>query len=98
LSRRRDSLSFGHDAEVAAPPEAEQDFLLRKAVEQKWPVKRLRSEVDPAAQVGCARDQVRKILPGRGLAEHDDLLQLMVSDMVANARRSDFLAAPRIGS
>lgn len=45
LSRRRDSLSFGHHAEVAVLPEAEQDFWLRKAEESRWPVKRLRSEV-----------------------------------------------------
>jgi hypothetical protein len=45
LSRRRDSLSFGHHAEVAALPEVEQDFWLRKAEELGWPVKRLRHEV-----------------------------------------------------
>jgi hypothetical protein len=45
LSRRRDSLSFGHHAEVAALAEAEQDFWLRKADELGWPVKRLRREV-----------------------------------------------------
>ena len=45
LSRRRDALSFGHHAEVAALAEAEQDFWLRKAEEHRWPVKRLRREV-----------------------------------------------------
>lgn len=45
LSRRRDSLSFGHHAEVAALPGAEQDYWLRKAEEHGWPVKRLRREV-----------------------------------------------------
>jgi hypothetical protein len=45
LSRRREALSFGHHAEVAALPEAEQDFWLRKAEELSWPVKRLRHEV-----------------------------------------------------
>jgi hypothetical protein len=45
LSRRRDSLSFAHHAEVAGLPEAEQDFWLRKAEEFGWPVKRLRREV-----------------------------------------------------
>jgi hypothetical protein len=45
LSRRRDNLSFGHHAEVAALPEAEQEFWLRKAEEFGWPVKRLRREV-----------------------------------------------------
>src|SRR5258708_17923604 len=33
LSRRRDSLSFGHHADVAALPGPEQDFWLRKAAE-----------------------------------------------------------------
>jgi hypothetical protein len=45
LSRRRDSLSFGHHAELAALPQAEQDFWLRKADELRWPVKRLRREI-----------------------------------------------------
>jgi histidine kinase-like protein len=42
--------------------------------------------VDPEpAQVGHAREQVRKVLPGWGLAEHDDLLELIVSELVTNA-------------
>ncbi len=45
MSRRRDTLSFGHHAEVAALPEPEQDFWLRKAEEHRWPVKHLRREV-----------------------------------------------------
>ena len=45
LSRRRDTLSFGHHCEVAARPEPEQDFWLRKAEEHRWPVKQLRREV-----------------------------------------------------
>jgi len=45
LARRRGTLSFGHHAEVAALPEAEQDFWLRKAEESGWPVRRLRLEV-----------------------------------------------------
>jgi hypothetical protein len=45
LSRRRDALSFGHHAEVAALPEPEQDFWLRKAEEHGWPVKELRRQV-----------------------------------------------------
>jgi hypothetical protein len=45
LSRRRDSLSFGHHAEVAALPGPEQDFWLRKAEQFGWPVRRLRREV-----------------------------------------------------
>ena len=45
LSRRRDTLSFGHHAEVAALPGPEQDFRLRKAEEFGWPVRALRREV-----------------------------------------------------
>jgi hypothetical protein len=45
LSRRRVALSFGHHAEVAALPEPEQDFWLRKAEELGWSVKQLRQEV-----------------------------------------------------
>jgi hypothetical protein len=45
LSRRRDTLSFGHHAEVASLPEPEQDFWLRKAEEFGWSARRLRREV-----------------------------------------------------
>jgi len=45
LSRRRDTLSFGHHAEVAALPAPEQDFWLRKAEESGWSTRRLRREV-----------------------------------------------------
>jgi len=45
LSRRREALSFGHHAEVAALPGPEQDFWLRKAEEFGWPVMRMRREV-----------------------------------------------------
>jgi anti-sigma regulatory factor (Ser/Thr protein kinase) len=42
--------------------------------------------LDPEpVQVGLAREQVRKILPGWGLAEHDDQLALIVSELVTNA-------------
>jgi hypothetical protein len=45
LSRRRDTLSFGHHAEVAALPGPEQDFWLRKAEEFRWSTMRLRQQV-----------------------------------------------------
>lgn len=45
LARRRDWLSFGHHAEVAALPEPEQDFWLRKAEDLSWSRNRLRREV-----------------------------------------------------
>lgn len=45
LSRRRDTLSLAHHAEVASLPEHEQDFWLRKAEEARWSRNRLRKEV-----------------------------------------------------
>lgn len=45
MSRRRDTLSFGHHAEVAALAEPEQDYWLRKAEEHRWPVRQLRHYV-----------------------------------------------------
>jgi hypothetical protein len=45
LARRRDRLSFGHHAEVAALPEPEQDFWLRKAEDLCWSRNQLRREV-----------------------------------------------------
>ena len=45
MSRRRDRLSFGHHAEVAALPEVEQDFWLRKAEQLGWSRNQLRREV-----------------------------------------------------
>ncbi|MGI5155439.1 LmbU family transcriptional regulator [Microbispora sp. CA-102843] len=45
LSRRRDKLSFGHHAEVAALPEPEQDYWLRMAEKLGWSRNQLRKEV-----------------------------------------------------
>lgn len=45
LSRRRDTLSFGHHAEVAVLAAPEQDFWLRKAEDLGWSRNRLRREV-----------------------------------------------------
>ncbi len=45
FSRRRECLSFGHHAEVAALPEPEQEFWLRKAESFKWSRSQLRREV-----------------------------------------------------
>ncbi len=45
LSRRREALTFGHHAEVAALPEPEQDFWLRKAESLTWSTSRLRREI-----------------------------------------------------
>jgi hypothetical protein len=45
LSRRRDALSFAHHAEVAALPDPEQDYWLRKAESESWSRNKLRREV-----------------------------------------------------
>ena len=42
LSRRRDTLSFGHHAEVAALPEDEQDVWLARAEQSHWSRNQLR--------------------------------------------------------
>jgi hypothetical protein len=59
LPRRRDTLSFGHHAEVAALPEPEQDFWLRKAEELSWPVKELRRQVRASLAERSADDRSR---------------------------------------
>lgn len=45
MSRRRDTLSFGHHAEVAALAEPAQDYWLRQAEQHRWPVRQLRRQV-----------------------------------------------------
>jgi hypothetical protein len=63
VSRRRDSLSFQHHAEVASLPDAQQDLWLRRAERSRWSRnelrRRLRAEqpgrIPPAA---AARDSV----------------------------------------
>lgn len=73
LSRRRETLSFGHHAEVASLPEPEQDFWLRKAEELGWSTSRLRQQVRASL---AERTQQRELEPapgsgacGTGLAE-----------------------------
>ena len=43
--RRREALSFGHHAEVAALDESEQDYWLRRAEELQWSRNQLRREI-----------------------------------------------------
>lgn len=45
FSRRWEKLSFGHHAEVAALPEPEQDYWLRKAEQLGWSRNKMRHEV-----------------------------------------------------
>lgn len=76
MSRRRDTLTFGHHAEVAALPEPEQDFWLRKAEEHRWPVKQLRQQVRAslAARSADERDEAE---PGSG-AQDRVILNLQI--------------------
>jgi len=66
LTRRRGNLSFGHHAEVASLPEAEQNFWLRKAEEFGWSVKRLRLEVRTSLAQRSARCPAGEGLSGDG--------------------------------
>jgi hypothetical protein len=80
MSRRRDTLSFGHHAEVASLAEPEQDFWLGKAEQHGWPVKRLRKEVGASLAERSAgqRDQP---VPGPGNEDWVILrLQLRISE------------------
>lgn len=56
LSRRRDTLSFGHHAEVARLTEPEQDYWLSKAETLSWSRNRLRSEVRASLNQRHAKD------------------------------------------
>jgi hypothetical protein len=74
LSRRRDNLSFGHHAEVAALDPPEQDFWLRKAEEYGWSRNYLRT-------------QVRASLRERTTSDSPDTGGLDATDDVAERRR-----------
>jgi len=63
LSRRRDSLSFAHHAEVAALPEPEQEHLLDRAEAEGWRRERLRAEVQ----------QRRRDIPAREVRPPQDI-------------------------
>jgi hypothetical protein len=75
LSRRRDDLSFGHHAELAALGQPEQDYWLRKADEHHWSRNRLRAEVRASLrerrvqspEAGRLRDE-----PCQDIAAEDD--------------------------
>jgi hypothetical protein len=69
LSRRRDNLSFGHHAEVAALDPPEQDFWLRKAEEYGWSRNQLRSQVRSSLRERAEGDS-----SDAGGAEADDAI------------------------
>lgn len=66
LSRRRDTLSFGHHAEVASLSEPEQDYWLRKADALGWSTSRLRREVRGSLAERAAVDEVKAAGPVSG--------------------------------
>lgn len=68
MSRRRDRLTFGHHAEVAALPNPEQDFWLRKAEQHQWSVKELRRQVR-ASLAERTSEELDNAEPGP--ADHD---------------------------
>jgi len=63
LSRRRNTLSFGHHAEVAALPEPEQDFWLRKAEALGWSRNKMRREVKASLRERVKDDECEEVLP-----------------------------------
>lgn len=60
LSRRRETLAFGHHAEVASLPEPEQDFWLRKAESLSWSTSRLRREVRTSLRERAVAEKERQ--------------------------------------
>jgi len=68
LSRRWEKLSFGHHAEVAALPEPEQDYWLRKAHELGWSRNQIRHEIRESLRERNADRQAQEAeaLPGAG--------------------------------
>jgi hypothetical protein len=63
LSRRRDTLSFQHHAEVAALPPAEQDYWLDRAEDHGWSRNRLRQEIRNRRCIELSRRTVSSVLP-----------------------------------
>jgi hypothetical protein len=56
VSRRRDSLSFGHHAELAAFPEPDQEIWLRRAERLSWTRSQLRRQLAAARRDRSVRD------------------------------------------
>jgi hypothetical protein len=57
--RRRESLSFGHHAEVAALPELEQEYWLRTAEKLGWSRNRIRQEIRASLTERKGGDQAK---------------------------------------
>lgn len=73
-SRRRDSLSFGHHAEVASLPVEEQDYWLDQAETGEWSRNELRARIKRGADSDEPIEQAV-----RGTAHWDELAGLMDS-------------------
>jgi hypothetical protein len=79
MSRRRDTLSFGHHAEVAALQGPEQDYWLRKAEELRWSRNQLRREVHTSLterSTGTDPDQSRAGSAGKQMDAAGDLADI----------------------
>jgi hypothetical protein len=66
LSRRRDSPSFGHHAEVAALTEPEQAYWIRKAEELSWSRNRLRGEVHSSGRERAKSESAAETVASSG--------------------------------
>lgn len=99
-SRRRESLSFQHHAEVASLPGEEQDRWLRRAVEMSWSRNELRRQVQSARRESAEVPLRTTVLPPmvvpadhaqrwRLAAEHrsSELREWVVATLDAAARR-----------
>jgi hypothetical protein len=63
LSRRRDTLSFQHHAEVASLPPEEQDYWLDRAEDRNWSRNRLRQEIRNSRSANADSVSKASVLP-----------------------------------
>ena len=85
VSRRRETLSFGHHAEVASLPEPEQDYWLRQAEHYQWSRnflrRQLRESLPEAAGRRSAPDE-----RGSRLSLHFTVAQVEAFEQAARVR------------
>ncbi|MEV8636252.1 LmbU family transcriptional regulator [Streptosporangium sp. NPDC051023] len=79
VSRRRDTLSLQHHAEVAALPEDQQEIWLTRAESEGWPQSRLRKEIQGS----------------RAHIESADLVKMTISVTVSSGQEQRWIAAAR---
>lgn len=103
LSRRRDALSFGHHAEVAALERPEQDYWLSKAEELSWSRNELRKQVRASRRERGLDQQVSyaKLVDGKesamsagtdGVLEISDSRDKKVLHLQIDAKHHEVLA------